>query len=411
MAWRDNIRPASFRGIPFGVLSAEKSAGRRVTVHEFPQREDVYAEDLGASPKSFTLEAFVIGPDYPARRDALEDALNQPGPGLLAHPWYGELWVSQNAPYTVSHSAQDGGMAVFSLSFVLAGPAAGPRIAVDAQTRAREKTHAAGQIACSAFDAAFKVAGQTLFVIEAALASVTSALGQAQAVLGGDKIQAAALLGIQPLLARGSRLWSIMRGFAPLPTREQAPLTLISWASLASAPVSAAADIPLGVSRARIASNDAAMNAFTRQIALVEASRALAGAMPESRSQAESLKNAYLDALDAVCMSTLGAAGSGVAALSGKSTPGELASPGMDALYAAILDARAASLAAFAENAQGAGEIRSFVAAASFPALVLAFRHGGGLAAEADLLARNRVAHPGFVPAGPLEALQGAANV
>ncbi|EKC3892200.1 DNA circularization N-terminal domain-containing protein, partial [Escherichia coli] len=36
--WRDNLYDASFRGVPFSVESDEGSFGRRVQVHEYPNR-------------------------------------------------------------------------------------------------------------------------------------------------------------------------------------------------------------------------------------------------------------------------------------------------------------------------------------------------------------------------------------
>lgn len=116
--WKMQLRAASFRGVSFGVTADESEGGRRTVTHEFPQREAPYVEDLGGAPRRFTVQAFVLGSDYMSRRDALEAALQQPGPGTLVHPWYGEVQVSQTAPYKVRHSAQDGGMAVFQLFFL-----------------------------------------------------------------------------------------------------------------------------------------------------------------------------------------------------------------------------------------------------------------------------------------------------
>lgn len=120
--WKMQLRAASFRGVSFGVTADESEGGRRTVTHEFPQREAPYVEDLGGAPRRFTVQAFVLGSDYMSRRDALEAALQQPGPGTLVHPWYGEVQVSQTAPYKVRHSAQDGGMGPSSSSFSAAIP-------------------------------------------------------------------------------------------------------------------------------------------------------------------------------------------------------------------------------------------------------------------------------------------------
>ena len=42
-----NLRPASFRGVPFKVMDSDDGRGRATVIHEFPMRDQVYVEDLG----------------------------------------------------------------------------------------------------------------------------------------------------------------------------------------------------------------------------------------------------------------------------------------------------------------------------------------------------------------------------
>lgn len=46
--WRDRLRDASFRGVPFSVDDDDASFGRRVQLHEYPKRDKPYTEDLDA---------------------------------------------------------------------------------------------------------------------------------------------------------------------------------------------------------------------------------------------------------------------------------------------------------------------------------------------------------------------------
>ncbi len=39
MSWSDQLLPASFRGVPFGVLGSRSRFGRRLAVHEYPYRD------------------------------------------------------------------------------------------------------------------------------------------------------------------------------------------------------------------------------------------------------------------------------------------------------------------------------------------------------------------------------------
>ena len=63
MAWSDQLRPASFRGVPFVVLAGTVSAGRRLARHEYPQRDIPYMEDMGRRAREYKVEGSIICPD------------------------------------------------------------------------------------------------------------------------------------------------------------------------------------------------------------------------------------------------------------------------------------------------------------------------------------------------------------
>ena len=83
MTWRDDLRPASFRGIHFFVAADSSRFGRRVVVHTYPQRDKPYVEDLGRRSREYQFDAFVIGPNYMEDRDAFIAACEEPGAGEL----------------------------------------------------------------------------------------------------------------------------------------------------------------------------------------------------------------------------------------------------------------------------------------------------------------------------------------
>ncbi|MDH0097458.1 DNA circularization N-terminal domain-containing protein, partial [Pseudomonas sp. GD04158] len=118
--WRDQLQPASFRGVRFEVDSDRSPVGRRTQTHEFVQRDQPFVEDLGRQTREYKFAAFVIGADCYAKRDALLAALDQPGPGELVHPHFGKLNVTA-ADCSVSHERREGGLVRFDLAFVEAG--------------------------------------------------------------------------------------------------------------------------------------------------------------------------------------------------------------------------------------------------------------------------------------------------
>lgn len=127
MAWIDQLQAASFRGIPFGVLSSDSQFGRRLHVHEYPFRDDPWPEDIGRATRRFTVRGFLVsnsrvygGGDVLAQRSRLVGAAEASGAGTLVHPTYGQLSVSL-VTLTVTERAEEGHYVEFVAVFVEAG--------------------------------------------------------------------------------------------------------------------------------------------------------------------------------------------------------------------------------------------------------------------------------------------------
>lgn len=121
MSWKDRLQDASFRGVPFKVEGEGAAVGRRVETHEFPNRDKPYTEDLGKITFRPNITAYVVGDDCWEQRDRLIEALNKPGPGTLIHPTYGEVSVCVDGEVKVTTTASEGRMVRFDLQFVEAG--------------------------------------------------------------------------------------------------------------------------------------------------------------------------------------------------------------------------------------------------------------------------------------------------
>lgn len=129
MSFLDELQPASFRGVPFGVLGGEGRFGRRLAVHEYPNRDKPYPEDLGRSARRISLVGFLIedstvygGGSVIAQREAMIAAAEQKGPGILVHPTYGELRVSvPDGGFGVIERWDSGRYFELSFAFVEAG--------------------------------------------------------------------------------------------------------------------------------------------------------------------------------------------------------------------------------------------------------------------------------------------------
>lgn len=87
-------RPASWRGIEFGIWDTEGSFGRATALHEYPFRDAVWVEDLGRGTRRLGLIGFGVGDDVAAIEREMIEAAEEEGPGQLVHPTLGLLKAS-----------------------------------------------------------------------------------------------------------------------------------------------------------------------------------------------------------------------------------------------------------------------------------------------------------------------------
>lgn len=411
MSWRAQIRPASFRGVAFGVTGAGLEAGRRTVLHEFPQRDQPYAEDMGAAPMKFTLEAFVLGSDYLSRRDQLEKALQNPDPGTLVHPWYGEVEVAQYAPYKVRFSAQNGGMCVFSLSFVRAKEPESPSASVNSRLRALLSCDLASALSCDALDSVLSLTGQAEYVVTQSLDFIKDCYSTVASIMGVGSyylsLGASLFSGAAGLLAGGeSFAESFLSALQGLSSGLEPEKAAHAWAQAAIADYSAPNPAHAGSSRQTIRRNCLAAASFIRKAALVESCRAAADCVPASRKSAQALKDAIIDAFDAAQSVPLPEYAAETVVALAIAEPSPESDPALAVRLAdAFAEMRGNTLAAIAESARRAPEVEMRTPPAILPALVLCHRFTGSAALCDDLVARNAIVHPGFAPVRPLEVL------
>ncbi|MEQ1968753.1 DNA circularization N-terminal domain-containing protein [Xenorhabdus nematophila] len=127
--WAEHLHPASFRGVPFAVVSGESVFGRRQAVHEYPYRDTAWVEDLGRATRRITLRGFIIqnsavyhAPDVITQRKNLVAACEIGSTGTLVHPTLGELTVSvTESGLRMTESAESGRVFEFTLTVIESG--------------------------------------------------------------------------------------------------------------------------------------------------------------------------------------------------------------------------------------------------------------------------------------------------
>lgn len=392
MGWRDTMQPGSFRGVPFSVAATEGEIGRRTVLHEYPKRDVPYAEDLGRKAREFTLDALVLGEDYMAKRDRLVEALEQPGPGELVHPYRGRLRVSVLSA-RLSESTEQGGLARFSLTFVEAGENAHPTAKTDTASVVDAAAEAAQDLAIADFADLFSIVGAS-FLAADALATLLSAMtgirSAANGLLGNDSIGPAFLYQLtaaegqvepqlttpQPLaLSLYEPIQDLGRMAGALPGIA-ALRGLFAWTAPANRnyPLITAAPTP---TQARQAANRTAITQLVRRAALIEATRAAAGVAFDSRTDAVILRNDLDEQLDAVAYTA------------------------SDSVYRGLMALRVAMIRHVDAVSLDLKPKVSYLPGWTQPALVLAYRLYGDATREADIVSRNRtIRHPGFVRGG-----------
>lgn len=117
MALLDELLPAAFNDAEFLISSSSTAGGRKDQRHEFPNSDKQTIEDLGLRPRIYSVVGWITEPDYISKRDALLTALESGDPGVLSHPFYGELPNMKARTFTISESMGEFGRAELSMVF------------------------------------------------------------------------------------------------------------------------------------------------------------------------------------------------------------------------------------------------------------------------------------------------------
>lgn len=125
MSYRERIQKGTFRNVPFFIETHTLEGGRRAVLHEFPERDDPFTEDLGRRGRTYAVDCHIVGEDYFRQRDAMIRALERKGFGILIHPYLGRKEV-QVTNFSMTESIQEGRICKFSITFLERGRSINP---------------------------------------------------------------------------------------------------------------------------------------------------------------------------------------------------------------------------------------------------------------------------------------------
>ena len=411
MAWRDELGSVtlddgrelvagSFRGVVFRTVGGEVRVGRRNAVTEFPGRDDPFTQDIGRRGRRYPVEAYVIGANYLAERDLVIKAFETKGPGELIHPRYGVRQVALEGEATIKETLDKGGMAVITVTFVEHGANTFPSAVGNTISKVEATTNAADDATQEAFAEEFSVAGPSVLAeqaIKGLSTKVAGILKTAQQVtsvdgltgivgqVGGLSGNLSALIRTPVALVQGLR--SI---YATLVQDVARPLTAfyeLQW--VFSSNLRTAVTAMPGSTRARSLVNNMASADLQRRLALSNQARVLAVAIADTDTvttsdQATGLRDALVRQIDTE--------------LEDYDPPMEVAD--------ALVQMRAAVVRDVAARAEFLMQRSTYTPKTVLPALVLAHRIYQDATRADELVDRNDVRNPAFIPVRALEILQ-----
>ena len=411
--WRDRRQGASFRGVPFLVDTDSVSVGRRTQTHEFPQRDQPFVEDLGKRTREYKVNGFVAGDDCLSQRDKLLTALETPGTGELVHPWFGRLTVTAG-DCDLSHARNELGVVRFSLVFIdgmLAFPVQSPNTrrllseqaptllesiksrfntAMGTVDLARQRLNAVRTAVSSAhafglgFLKPFTAGGGDL---DAFVYSIINAPGAFSSSLLSDvstRERTFSGYGAEGSFAGSSaKATAVSALLATSPVTDNADVAVIQAAVVGLVQDAALLDLLLDMAQVPIALNEGVKDPadldvqLAQQGATVEAGQLSATTVP--------IADDVLDVRDAIS--------DALWSVAGESQPEH---------YGVLSGTRLALDRHLTEVARSGIGLRAYAPAETVSALVLAHALYGDALRGGEIVTRNRVRHPGFVPATSL---------
>lgn len=392
MSWRERLRRASFRGVPFHFEELSDQVGRWNVRHDVVGAELPTFEDLGKRARETRMRAYLIGEDCLEQRDELLAAIETKGPGELVHPSLGTFQASLAEPVRLGQSSTKGGLVTLELSFCEDGSAVTPTAAAvpgpaledlaalvaDATTArfadvvdvagepelARDAmAQAAGVVASALAALELPASSQDLAAWRAKLGRITGQGGSLAASPSSLALELRSVIGDVEDLAGGKlEALEVYRMILGLPR------TVIPGR---------------GVSAFTASSNARATDNLTHFLAFAGASSVAARAPWSSLDQALTARGELLEASEDL--------------------EAELEVEDLAQLY----ELRGLLGSAVPPPDRGLPREREVVPPSTIASLALAYQLDGDVRGELDLVERNRPRNPAFVPGGlALEVLE-----
>jgi prophage DNA circulation protein len=406
--WLKTLWPASYKGVPFFFESDKEKGGRDNVKHVFPHRDPPFIEDMGEALRFYSGSAYVHGDNADSLANALKSALSSAGPGMLVVPYFGPVTVHCES-FERATTLDKMGYVAFELEFVRAGASSAfvsiPLLQNIAFTAAETLSVSLGQL----FPLAISTLNQADYVVSAVtdtLAGAAAAVDVLRQSYPIDPVVSSKLReGVKAFLidlpdqisdtappakaqAALSGLIAIVRQFAdglPADSAVRATLELVE-AFPTPAPVTVTiAGQPYLSPTARVAANNAAAAArAVRLAALIAYAEAVLRQTFKARPEGVTKRGEVAERFEAELYDTTGAENV--------------------ELYRAIEGLRGTVIEWLTKTINTLAPVIAVESARILPSLALAWVLYANPMRAVELVERNNVRHPSFMPRA-IEAL------
>lgn len=115
----EQLQQGSYKGVPFLLARGSVSGGNKNIVHSYPNSDRQTVENLGSTPRSFSMNIIVPSTNYVQRRDALLAAIEEKTHGPLIHPLYGRVENVIAGPFSLSEDMAELGDGKLTVTFLI----------------------------------------------------------------------------------------------------------------------------------------------------------------------------------------------------------------------------------------------------------------------------------------------------
>lgn len=412
--WLRTLWPASYKGVPFKVEYDEEEGSRRIVEHEFPMRDDPFLEDLGEGVRRYRVDAYVASDSADADAASVIAICAQRGAGALVLPAHGPLIV-RCLTFKRNRTKDKHGYIALELRFSREGASSALASIASLANLIFVQADSLALTAALSFASSLSIAGMPGYAADAAVggvqdnasalevvrstATVSSDVSLAQKTEIQSIFDAASTVGDRPALGAG--VYTTAAGLsANSPAVDLAArITASARAIAAGMPVAEAATTfegifvgaqvvvpaPMYVTPGTLAQvqNETTANRALRMAAIIAYCEAIARITLTDRPTALTLRANVAEQFESELL-----------ALSASDT----------ALAHALIQMRDAVVNYLSRSILDLAPVVTVEASLVMPSLFWAWRLYQDPARSREIVGRNRVPHPSFIP-GTFEAL------